>query len=130
MTLGEVKELNTAPFDWCYDCARIACKNSKQKMFAWIVCFLMKTGRCSYRFTNQLYKSNCQLTFIVDLSVVLNENEAILDELYKKKNWMFLSELIYNHTIHNLQVSKETSRALLKPKIKIKDSKVFVMYNC
>ena len=43
MTTIDIKKLNNTPIDWCYNCAKAACKTSKQKMFAWIVCFLMKS---------------------------------------------------------------------------------------
>lgn len=127
MTLDEIKELNAAPFDWCYDCARVSCKTLKQKMFAWITCFLLRCDGCKYEFSKD---SKNRLVFSIDLRFILNENDAVAEALYKSKNWTFLGTLIYNHTIHNLQISKETGRSLLKPKIKIKDSKVFVVYNC
>ena len=131
MTSNEIKELNDYPIDWCYNCAKIACKTSKQKMFAWIVCFLMKSETVSYRFSNELYGRKVRLTFIVDTRFVLNENEAIAEELHKKKNWKFLTELVYNHIMNcNVQITKERCAALLKPKLEIDGEIVRIEYKC
>ncbi len=134
MTSNEIKELNDHPIDWCYNCAKVACKTSKQKMFAWIVCFLMKSDNSHYYFTHTiaediLEKENLQ--FGLNLRFVLDENEAIAKELHKKKNWNFLTELIYNHIMNcDIQITKERCKALLKPKIKIDGEVVRVEYKC
>lgn len=134
MTSNEIKELNDHPIDWCYNCAKVACKTSKQKMFAWIVCFLMKSDNAHYYFTHTiaediLEKENLQ--FGLNLRFVLDENEAIAKELHKKKNWNFLTELIYNHIMNcDVQITKERCKALLKPKIKIDGEVVRVEYKC
>lgn len=129
MTSNEIKELKDHPIDWCYNCAKVACKTSKQKMFAWIVCFLMKSDNAHYYFTHTPEEETFQ--FGLNLRFVLVENEAIADELYKKKNWKFLIELIYNHIMNcNVQITKERCKALLKPKIKIDSEVVRVEYKC
>lgn len=132
MTSNEIKELNDHPIDWCYNCAKVACKTSKQKMFAWIVCFLMKSDNAHYYFTRgtcTLEKETFQ--FGLNLRFVLDENEAIADELRKKKNWKFLIELIYNHIMNcNVQITKEICKALLKPRIEIDDEVVKLEYEC
>lgn len=133
MTSKEIIELNDHPIDWCYNCAKVACKTPKQKMFAWIVCFLMKSDNAHYWFA---YKDTGiskeeTLQFGLNLRFVLNENEAIADELHKKKNWRFLTELIYNHIMNcDVQITKERCKALLKPKIEIVDEIVKLKYNC
>ena len=60
----------------------------------------MKSNNTHYYFTHTiaediLEKENLQ--FGLNLRFVLDENEAIAKELHKKKNWNFLTELIYNH---------------------------------
>ena len=134
MTSKEIKELNDHPIDWCYNCAKVACKTSKQKMFAWIVCFLMKSDNAHYYFGHSstsgiLDKETLQ--FGLNLRFVLDENEAIAEELHKKKNWKFLVNLIYNHIMNcNVQITKESWKALLKPKIKIDGEVVKIEYKC
>jgi len=129
MTSNEIKELNDHPIDWCYNCAKVACKTSKQKMFAWIVCFLMKSDNAHYYFAHTSGKETFQ--FGLNLRFVLAENEAIVDELHKKKNWKFLIELIYNHIMNcNIQITKERCAALLKPKLEIDGEVVRVEYKC
>ena len=131
MTSKEIKELNDHPMDWCYNCAKIACKTPKQKMFAWIVCFLMKSDNAYYYFIHSETAGKETFQFGLNLGFVLNENEAIADELHKKKNWRFLTELIYNHIMNcDVQITKERCKALLKPKIEIVDEIVKLKYNC
>lgn len=131
MTSNEIKELNDHPIDWCYNCAKVACKTSKQKMFAWIVCFLMKSDNAHYYFVGSTTAGKETLQFGLNLRFVLNENEAIADELHKKKNWKFLTELIYNHIMNcNVQITKERCKTLLKPKIKIDGEVVRMEYKC
>lgn len=134
MTSNEIKELNKHPIDWCYNCAKVACKTSKQKMFAWIVCFLMKSDNAHYYFSTSNVEAHLyeKITYFkLNLRFVLSENEAIANELHKVKNWGFLNELIYNHIMNsNVSVTKERCKALLKPKIFIEDETVTVLYGC
>ena len=132
MTLKEIEELNNHPIDWCYNCAKANCKTMIQKMFAWIVCFLMKNDNVSYRFSNEIWGRKVRLTLIVDTRFVLNENEAISSGLYVPSNWNFLKEIAYKHITETpgIQYSKELLKALLNPKIKIENEKVLVIYNC
>lgn len=131
MTTIDIKKLNNTPIDWCYNCAKAACKNSKQKMFAWIVCFLMKSDNAHYYFVGPTTVGKETLQFGLNLRFVLNENEAIAVELHKKKNWKFLTELIYNHVMNcNVQITKERCKVLLKPKIKVDGEVVRVEYKC
>lgn len=126
----DIEKLNSAIFDWCYNCAEDGCKTSIQKMFAWIVCFLLKNDNAHYWFENKVYKSLWKWSFNVDLNAVLNENEAIKKYLYKKKYWKFLKNLVYKHVIDKgILVNKETLISLNHPKIFIEKNIVRVVYD-
>lgn len=132
MTTIDIKKLNNTPIDWCYNCAKAACKTSKQKMFAWIVCFLMKscTSNADYYYENIILHKKVKFAFVVNLTKVLNENEAIEDLLYKKNSWGFLNELIYNHISNSMTISKDMCKALIKPEILLENNRVFIVYDC
>ena len=95
---------NNEVIDWCYSCAEPFCQNSEEKMFAWIVLYLLRNLRESWSFKENIFE--------IDLKC-FNDNDAIQDCLYDLSYWQFLPEIIHNHLVMNtcdLDVDKSSMK--------------------
>lgn len=97
------KELDAKHIDWCYSCGEVACKSSKQRMFAWIVLQLLRKGggSCSFERPFEKLKTFYFCCTVRDFS----ENSAIKPFLRKKRFWNFLIPILKEHLVnHGLDV--------------------------
>lgn len=124
MTVLNVDRLNRAPFDWCFDCAKMHCSNNAVRMFAYIFISLA-------RYLKNTYWFGCDangFSFNITLDVFL-KNDAIKPYILKKKFWKhWLHELIRNHVLINAN-AELVAKAIKKPaKINIVNNKLEVLY--
>ena len=86
--MKELKMFTGRVVDWCYDCAEKACKNGKQKMFAWIAIQLLRQLPQNYQFyTNSKRPSD---TCFVLRVFEFYENSAIEKYIERKRYWNFV----------------------------------------
>lgn len=85
---------NNEVIDWCYSCAEPFCQNSEEKMFAWIVLYLLRNIRESWFFNDD------KTFFRIDLKC-FDDNDAIQEYLCNLNYWKFLPEIIHNYLVMN-----------------------------
>jgi len=125
-------EMNKKSFDWCFNCAKLYCKNSHVKMFAYIVISIARMIPQDLWYFDNYFDKTLELAgfkFCLKLNY-FTENEAILSELFKKRNWKtWLPALVRNHILtYCKSLTEDSVKILEKPKVIMHSDSVEVRY--
>lgn len=109
MTNETANKLNQSPIQWCS--YRVLHDNplltSKQKMFAWIMCFILENDKAGHFVNSYGY-----LQFRVDLSEY-DSNDAIKNFLYKKRYWTFIKSILKEHIDNTIGIENQVYEKLI-----------------